>query len=219
MGNVDFTDVSFYAAKVLEEAKMTGVESPNAFAVAEALNIKVKCTSAGEFRDSSRLVFDGGQAIIRLRDKTTPLTLRYLAAEAIGHWCLVKRGLVRAYETAWCKSFAGTLLAPERPLRAAWETTRDVMRTCRRFPGAPPTSVAWRLFEAGIATSVYVLEQSRVRYALGKRPMPDDLMWANADALCTGRSARPGLRAGRLPDGPGRVAVVLFDNWFLRGAA
>ncbi len=219
MGTVDFRDVSLCAARVLGEARMTGVRSPDAFAVAEALRIKLVCVSPAAMADPSQLLFNGDRAVLRLREGVTPLTLRFLVAEGIGHWWLATRRLVRPYESAWCRSFAGNLLAPDLPLRMSWDRTRDVVSTCRRFPGAPPTSVALRLFEAGIASSVFVLQQSRVRYARGAEPLPEDIMWANADALCTGRSARAGLRAGRLADGPGRVAVVLFTRWLLSGAA
>ena len=211
-GGIEFGDASWYAADVLREARMAGVNCPNALAVADRLGLPVRGIARGATDCPGELSFDRyGRPVLRVWFDLQPQLLQFVVGLLLGHWCLGARKLVRVDERAWSRRFAGALLAPDRSIWSAWLESSDILDLCRRFPLVPSTTLMIRLREAGVGrVFLFDVHDDQMHPTLGDEdPLTPAICGAAANAFLYGRTVRPGIRAARLPDDRSRVAVVL----------
>lgn len=205
-------DAEGHAEGLLRQLQMDGDDAPNPARIAKRLGVELlrapRSSFVGRaFGQKARL---GDRWIVRVRRGLSPRFERFVIAHELGH-VIVDRDRPSAAcedEEQWCNVFAGALVLPRDPLRAAWRRSGELEELLERFPHVGPTCVALRLGELRLA-DVYVIERQRVAWARAERVPSREVLSLAATATRAGSAIRPGMRAVRLLDAPSRAAVAL----------
>lgn len=197
------------ATLTLDEARLGAEVAPDPRLVAKRLGVVLATAPArailGGVAQAGRL--GSGFVIRRASGLPEPLA-RFAVAHELGHIAVMRHGLTTADEEAWCNAYAGALLLPREPLAETWRRGHDLGDVLERWTNVPPTCVALRVGEAGLAGTL-VVQGLAVRYTRGVRSHAPELVTLGAEAARTGRARSGVANAWRLADRAGRAAVAL----------
>lgn len=203
-------DPSHAATRSLVEARMDGDPRPDPRLVAHRLGITIVSAPPRSILGGVAQIGRLGPGYLIRRARGLPVPqLIFAIAHELGHIAVRRFGLRVDHEEAWANRFAGALLVPREPLTEAWARGGDVADALACWPSVPPTCIALRIGEAGLAETI-VVQAGETRYARTEREPSQEAVRVGVQAARRGRAARSGIAKGwRMTDAPRRAAVVL----------